>query len=1533
MLKTNVAKLPKLALSHNRQVRDQDAFAMTTISPAGAHRPPSLPLSATPLRSLKRQASTTGIGKTHNRPLKQPADDGVPLKRQKVDSPTLAATLPNPPSNDPSSVVQNADGLAQVHHTRRLPLELVDGFFVGSEGMQELLPQSPVTSRSIPPSLPQRPWKHSLLARTKADATLNNTGVRKRSDKQVQTVPYKTVPPRDGPRYMSDRKHLKANSCLSPELTKLSAGISDFAPWMGDHPEDVLNEQTVKHGFIDRIPVSQNETNTARQSLYGFFKHRSGLQTLSALFASVVDAREGHSKISSSSAFKPPPRVTLTEAKRKAWLTDLASPAVLLRKLSRTIPQGIRGQILLDQCVANSVPIGRALWFAKCVGANEIRTLKRKGTSTNFTAGAEIKWLRDWTSNVELFLESSIEQCGQSGWRPRMSYAFSLAGRLYSESLLDRDHYLDWIVRSLSSSTLERSPVWLLLVHLHRTDLVKYRKRGGLLARSLLEKLRAATEPGQAALAPLVERIKRLVRSIIRTNLVSFVMPHAWRKYQGLTEKCLELSTAPDMLLLEQLSYRNERLITASTLDSSDVRTPRQLVITVLDSARPPFDILLVAQECRSACLDMDILVNIVLEWGTSRFRAGQYGVYLAVGLIATWHNEVDINLAVIDFLALPRTQIFCDTTRLHMLVSEMVRSQVFSLSRYLQWLTARGGLQHNSSWTSSSALSLSTTVDNGRSESWTGFGPVQILRAVPLASLNPAVKNFRDIVLARAGFSVDHEANLIEAYKSCIAERLPRISSYEISARGEVTVADFSRLSWSAKLEMAHFLKQHIKSFQTPRKGPIIKDTARAVPVSTVTDAEFRLIRSICEDLGDFSTLVEIIKICITSEDQELLASITDTVNFHLGIFSAIGAFADLHATLFRAYLTMRTSTGLPRQFITSLISIGSVVSSNLVPVSSLQQDLARGDRNLAVAACSPVSDGMAESLQQAGPAFTEEFEAVLSTGNRMEEQTMTQLFYVLAERLEKGRYQTPSENDEILCALFARLRIYRIAQFDTLIAAWLPRIFTTTRSCVKQLLPILISTSCISFRACVDTLLKILHAKEISADEGQLVRTHLTSFLATIDAAENDNDAVLYRIKLENTRHIEDSPERAFELRVEAGASNDGNHVRLSTDLVIHLVLKGLEGDRLSPTGLEERVSPVLDNLLQLPADSSNSAFPELVEKTTDLSIPFCRLRLQLWAAANLGLSPTAGQEAVVDTLFDLAKTDKDNTWIYYTKAVGLEAACQIRERAEEAFFALPIFPGSGRNASVVLPVATCVEQANNYLRIISRTAHSIPPFGVQTMVPMLIERFAVVLRGLIAGRMQGNNDNAKQATSQPASTIEELTAEKLDLLASYLTLLLWMTSLHRTAFVSARTEPLTSPIASPKQTQQDLVKILVLLANVALHPGLQSYPALVSHIFDIAATIVDDASEEVRTLCARILRDKMRDQRAEYLFGSANNIKGTVSASENTQTGWTTEGLQIMKDGKRVGEYRSRNWEMLEGGAEPSISLSLFDTRKDV
>lgn len=164
---------------------------------------------------------------------------------------------------------------------------------------------------------------------------------------------------------------------------------------------------------------------SARPALHPILKQKNGLPTLSALFLSVLEKRNEMSNITAPSTFKPPPRVSLVDTRRESWLEDLANPAVPLRRLSRTIPHGIRGKALLDQCMLKNVPLNRAVWFVRCVGANELRGLKRKGAGP--LAGGELRWVREWTGQVASFVESNLTEINRGepveAIRKRINYA------------------------------------------------------------------------------------------------------------------------------------------------------------------------------------------------------------------------------------------------------------------------------------------------------------------------------------------------------------------------------------------------------------------------------------------------------------------------------------------------------------------------------------------------------------------------------------------------------------------------------------------------------------------------------------------------------------------------------------------------------------------------------------------------------------------------------------------------------------------------------------------------------------------------------------------------------------------------------------------------------------------------------------------------------------------------------------------------------------------------------------------------------
>lgn len=200
-----------------------------------------------------------------------------------------------------------------------------------------------------------------------------------------------------------------------------AADVIDVSPWTGSHVEDILSDQTIKHGYSVKSSLV-TETNTARPTVWPHLKSKSGLGNLSKLFDSLLQERHADGQVASVSMFKPPPRVTLTDQKREAWLKDLANPSIPLRKQSRTIPHGVRGKPLLEQCVIKQISMSRAIWLAKCVGANELRAFRRKGVSAAAIQENELKWVENWTILVESFIDEHIQFTDRANWKKNLIY-------------------------------------------------------------------------------------------------------------------------------------------------------------------------------------------------------------------------------------------------------------------------------------------------------------------------------------------------------------------------------------------------------------------------------------------------------------------------------------------------------------------------------------------------------------------------------------------------------------------------------------------------------------------------------------------------------------------------------------------------------------------------------------------------------------------------------------------------------------------------------------------------------------------------------------------------------------------------------------------------------------------------------------------------------------------------------------------------------------------------------------------------------
>ncbi|KAG0632818.1 hypothetical protein HOY80DRAFT_1066536 [Tuber brumale] len=221
-----------------------------------------------------------------------------------------------------------------------------------------------------------------------------------------------------------------------------------------------------------------NEQVSLRSSRVLSLKGKSALPSLASTFLTVLDKSQNYNSLTTPPTFKPPPHVTLPDMRREAWLRDLASLLVPLRRLLGTIPHGLKGPILLDQPAAGSIRTAHAVWFARCVGANELRGLKCKGVGA-FTVGSESKWLKEWMTQVMRFLERTVAECGSSSdwWKQKVVHASNSVSGM--ASLVPGNVFLRYVANSLSD------------VKHNWDELLKSRRLGRRLAEALLGRAEA----------------------------------------------------------------------------------------------------------------------------------------------------------------------------------------------------------------------------------------------------------------------------------------------------------------------------------------------------------------------------------------------------------------------------------------------------------------------------------------------------------------------------------------------------------------------------------------------------------------------------------------------------------------------------------------------------------------------------------------------------------------------------------------------------------------------------------------------------------------------------------------------------------------------------------------------------------------------------------------------------------------------------------------------------------------------------------
>ena len=734
--------------------------------------------------------------------------------------------------------------------------------------------------------------------------------------------------------------------------------VLDFYPWTGHHPEDDLNETVVKGGYLERAQgANQQECNSARPVVWPFLiqKNHTGLMKLAHLYTTVMEKRQAMAKHTTSSSFKPPPRVTVPDTKREAWLRDLANPEVPLRRQSRSIPHGIRGKRLMEQCLNKEIPLQRAVWLAKSIGANELRAFRRKGVSGSAAASGEFKWIREWTVQVEQFLESVIASGRQPHWRRKMNYATRLATFFYSEKLLDNNHYLDWLISSLRETSLERLPILLVLVQLHFKDLMGCGKRGRRLVEGLLEQLqKLSTGPGslQEYLRP---KIQELVATLAATRSSCLIIPHVWEKYSRLLRAETFLCDHYTRASLNLIANRNERLAAPIHSKAPVERCKLLDLYSSLDSVGLESEVGAITHQALHLLTDSSNVVNAVLDWASTPYRTGAHRTFLAAQIIMQMRQSGnDSDGAVLQYMKSVNVANFA-VENVHRVVVELIRLGAFSVGRYLQWLITSGLLSADED------ISCATGL----------------ISALPTTNLPVNVLNTRRTLMARLG-CLPEAADATESI-------LDRLEAPEVAAAPE-SVTILTSMTMAAKLDIA---QRAVEWYST-----------RTIQVNRSADI-FCVTRTLLEDIGDYRSLAALVRAAVSSDSGALIASAADTTTVHALTFASMGQFAPLVDIVMNRYLAMRAHYVVDETATTALANLAQLAPGREAFLNLCKRDLTNSCQQH-VMACSPASDSLIE-MHATHLDSDADLDAVFTSGNTMDDLLLRRVFARIMQRTTK--------------------------------------------------------------------------------------------------------------------------------------------------------------------------------------------------------------------------------------------------------------------------------------------------------------------------------------------------------------------------------------------------------------------------------------------------------------------------------------------------------------------------------------------------
>ncbi|KAJ2340863.1 hypothetical protein IWW50_006613, partial [Coemansia erecta] len=445
---------------------------------------------------------------------------------------------------------------------------------------------------------------------------------------------------------------------------------------------------------------------------------------LQAFAAGVAQKQWARGAIEDSGVPGLPNRSVRSDELRDEWLRGLANARVPLSTLAGGVPFGLRGKVLLEALQQHSVPLSRALWAVRLAGVHEMIASQTRVPDHQSLKQLEPQYTNTWSRQFTQYIEQTLaaaptgqaEPADAAAWVRGWEFCLALLHAQYSHGLLDQRLLVSWLVTQLRQAAVDKCMVLLPLVRDYTSEIARSRNPLRKLVAAVVFRIEQAGR--YKALRAFHEQLGAYLAELFVERPDAFVEPSTWRAYKTALETA---GTAmPDekrvvlRRVIKQVDARNRRFACladdsgerdASVDESTDPQTQlfRELGRLSIDS-----DIGAAVVRVFGDCAQIDgHRVRLVCYWASedrlstsaALFRqlvgARLCRMHLDRASQGTPTAQAQLQSAIVGFLdifPLPtdegREQA---VQRVCLLLERLADVGCFSISKYLQLLTARG--------------------------------------------------------------------------------------------------------------------------------------------------------------------------------------------------------------------------------------------------------------------------------------------------------------------------------------------------------------------------------------------------------------------------------------------------------------------------------------------------------------------------------------------------------------------------------------------------------------------------------------------------------------------------------------------------------------------------------------------------------------------------------------------------------------------------------------------------------------------------